>query len=132
MFLELLNRKEKENFLELAYYVAQCDSNFVQEEQDWIRVYREEMKLNDYKLKGKNLDEVIDELNGSSFLSKTSIFLEILDLILADLDYNGDEQRVVAKIREKWNINDEQFDSIVFWLKDKHIIKTVEQAKKSD
>ena len=129
MFLEFLNRHEKENFLDLAYYVAHCDSDFASAEKKWIRTYRNEMNLNNHEVKNRDLDTIIEDFSDSSFLSKTSILLEIMDLILSDYNYDGNEQKVVQKLRESWKINNEQFESIVFWLKDKHLIFQKEKEK---
>jgi uncharacterized tellurite resistance protein B-like protein len=122
MFLGILNQEEKENFLELAYYIAHCDLDFSSIEKNWIFRCRNEMNLLDYEVKNKNLDTIMKELSYSSFVSKTSILLEMMELMLADSIYHGSEQEVVKKLCENWNISNEQFENIVFWLKDKHII----------
>ncbi|MFH1051093.1 MAG: hypothetical protein V1779_09240 [bacterium] len=122
MFLGVLNQKEKENFIELAYYIARCDSDFSSFEKNWISRCSNEMNLENYEVQNKSLDSIIEEFSDSSFVSKTSILLEILELMLADTTYHIKEKEVVKKLCESWNITDEQFENIIFWLKDKNNI----------
>ena len=122
MFLGILNQKEKENFLELAYNIAQCDSDFSIREKNWISRCCKEMNLENYEIQNKNIDLIIEELSGSSFISKTSILLEILELMLSDSTYHKSEKDVIGKLCKNWEISDEQFQNIVFWLKDKNMI----------
>lgn len=126
MFLSLLSQNEKENFMELAFYVAHCDKNFHKEEKKLLNLYRAEMNLFDYEIQNKTLDAIIEDFEDSTFISKTSMLLEIVALTLADLEYDGEEQKILKNLREKWNINDNQFVEIVSWLKDKDVILKTE------
>ncbi len=122
MFFDFLSPQEREYFLELAYLVANCDKNFHAEEKRLIEFYKNETKLNDYEIKGIPLDDLLEKLSDLSFISKTSILLEILALVLADLQYDGEEQKIVHRIRDKWGISDSQFKDIIHWLKNRNII----------
>lgn len=122
MFFDFLSPQEREYFLELAYLVANCDKNFHAEEKRLIEFYKKETKLDYYEIKGIPLDELLDKLNDVSFISKTSILLEIMSLVLADLQYDGEEEKIVTRIREKWDITDSQFKDIIHWLKNRNII----------
>ncbi len=126
MFLDFLTVKERENFLELTYLVANCDKNFHSEEKKLIEFYKKESSMPDYTISNRKLDDILDDLNDSSFVSKTSILLEILSLVLADLEYDGEEQKIIKRIREKWQISDNQFIEITHWLKDRNIILKAE------
>lgn len=125
MFLSVLNQKEKENFIELAHYIATCDADFSPKEKNLINHYSKEMNLENYKVKNKKLDEILKDFANSSFVSKTSILLEILELMLSDATYHIKEKEVVKRLCDEWKISDEQFENIIFWLKDKnHIINS--------
>ncbi|ROL61574.1 hypothetical protein D9V86_05080 [Bacteroidetes/Chlorobi group bacterium ChocPot_Mid] len=125
MFLSVLNQKEKENFIELAHYISACDADFSSIEKNWINRCSKEMNIENYKVQNKNLDEILKEFSSSSFVSKTSILLEILELMLSDTTYHIKEKEVVKRLCEDWKITDEQFENIIFWLKDKnHILNT--------
>ena len=132
MFLSFLNQNERENFLELANFVAKSDDQYAESEKRWIKNFRNEMNLNDYQLQEKSFDEIMLEFDASSFVSKTSILLDIINLALADYNYEKEEQKIILNIRKRWNITDEQFHSIVFWLKDKaYILKAEEERAKN-
>jgi hypothetical protein len=122
MYLGMLNQSEKENFLELTYYIAGCDSDFSSTEKDWILRCRNEMNLQDYLVKNKTLDTIIIEFENTSFISKTLILLEILELMVTDETYHQTEKEVINTLCNKWNIGDEQFRNIALWLKEKNII----------
>lgn len=122
MFFDFLSPEEREYFLELAYIVANCDKNFHAEERRLIEFYKRETKLTDYEIKGIPLEELLDKLNDISFISKTSILLEVMSLVLADLQYDGEEQKIVRIIRDRWDISDSQFKDIIHWLKNRNII----------
>jgi len=124
MFLGVLNQKEKENFLELAFHIAHCDSDFSSYEKIWISRLRRELYLENYEIQSKSLDEILEELSASSFIIKTSILLEILELMLTDKTYHVKEKEAVKKLCESWDISDEQFENIIFWLKDKNLAKS--------
>jgi len=130
MFLSFLNQKERENYLELANYVAKSDSNVDDSEVNWIEKVKKEIDLENYEIQEKPFDDIMNELDSASFISKTSILLDIMNLVMADFDYKHEEQKVIKKIREKWNIDDEQYNSILFWLKDKAYILKVEEQRK--
>ena len=132
MFLSFLNQNERENFLELANFVAKSDDQYAESEKRWIKNFRNEMNLNDYQLQEKSFDEIMLEFDASSFVSKTSILLDIINLALADYNYEKEEQKIILNIRKRWNITDEQFHSIVFWLKDKAYILKAEEERAKD
>lgn len=122
MFFDFLSTAEREYFMELAYLVANCDKNFHAEERRLIEFYKRETKLEDYQIKEIPLEKLLAELNNISFISKTSILLEIMALVLADLEYDGAEQKIVKQIRDAWGISDSQFKDIIHWLKNRNII----------
>ena len=122
MFFSFLTEQEKENLIELAYIVAHSDNNLAEQEIAIIENLKKEANLNVYELQFKSFDKILEELDTCSIVSKASILLELLNIVVADADYNINEQKMIEKIREKWAISDEQFESIVFWLKDKGMI----------
>lgn len=120
--LNFLNEEEKKNFLELAYNVATCDNDYDPHEKHWIDDYRSKLDLTDYEIQEKPLDEILDSFDDKSFIAKTSILLEIMSLALANYNYDGSQQKILQKLRDKWDVDDEQFKEIAYWLKDKELI----------
>jgi uncharacterized tellurite resistance protein B-like protein len=128
--LSLLSPEEKEDFLELALFVAQSDESLKPEEQHMIRDFREKLDLKDYKIANKSFEQILSSLEESSFVSKTSMLLELLSVCISDDKYSRAEQEIIDKLRRRWGVTDEQFVSIVHWLKDKHRILKAEGLNK--
>jgi hypothetical protein len=124
--LSLLSPEEKEDFLELAMYIAKCDANLKPEERDMMKYFRKELDLEDYKISNKSLEQILDSLDTSSFVSKTSMLLELLSVTLSDDKYSHAEQEIIDMLRRRWGVNDKQFVGIVNWLKDKNKILKAE------
>jgi len=129
MYEYLLNRQDKENLLELALLVAKADKEPIKVEKDIIKKYQEKLGLQDYHIKEKRFTQIMDELEPSSFVSKTSILLEILKIVIADNTYDSSEKDIVTRLRNRWNISDEQFKDICVWLKDEDVILDTEDSK---
>ena len=119
MFLKLLSRNEKENFLELAHYIAESDDYYAETEKRWIEKIKRNLGMTDYEPTGKPFDQIMDELKDSSVISKASILLDILALTMADHSYRTTERNIIKKIRNRWDISDEQYRSIIFWMENK-------------
>jgi len=118
MFLKLLNKEEQENFLELAYLIAQSGFDFEEPEEELLREFRYEMYLgeNEYKIKGKKFEDIINVFEKSSSMLKISIFIELLALVLCDEEYDKKEQELIAKIKERFGITDEKYREILDWV----------------
>lgn len=115
MYLRDLNLKEKKNFLELAYFVANYNQKFADEQKQLINEYRAEMFLSqdEYEIKGKEINEILDFFKDDSTQTKNAIFLEIMSLILSDDIYDEKEREVVAMIEDKFEITKEEHDEAV-------------------
>ncbi len=129
MYEYVLNREEKENLLELAVLVAEADQKSVKAEKDIINTYQKKLGLDDYKLQGKDFSQIMEELEPSSYISKTSILLEILRIVVADKNYHSSEKDIISELRQRWSITDEDFDDICFWLKNKDVILDEKDSK---
>lgn len=108
--------------IELAHYIAQTDNDFADSEKQWIEKIAGEIGMKDFQPQGKAFNDIMGELQFSSVISKAAILLNMLNLVMIDYDYKLPEQKVIADIRKQWNITDEQFESISFWLRDKGYI----------
>ncbi len=119
MFLNLLSRDEKENFLELAHYVAESDDYYADTEKKWIDKIQRNIGMTDYEPVGKPFDDIMEDLKSASVISKASILLDILNLTMADHSYRTTERNIIKKIRQRWDIPDDQYKSIIFWMENK-------------
>ncbi|MFW6029501.1 MAG: hypothetical protein ACOCRO_04530 [Halanaerobiales bacterium] len=120
MFLNLLNMKEQELFLELAYYVAKSDTIFAEEERILIETFRQEVSLgeSDYEIKDLNLNQILDGLSQIDSKKQKVIFMEIMALVMSDEEFNKKEQEIIAILKTKWNISDNLYNRIINWIND--------------
>ena len=124
MYLHLLTKEEKRNFLELAHYVANCDDRYAGQEKVLIETYRKEMQLTekDYKAKKLPLEDILNNFKETGIKSKIAMFLEISVLVISDYEYHNSEQDVVKILKEQWNITDEKYESVLRWYRELQII----------
>lgn len=105
MFLNRLNKKEKEAFLELAHYVARSDGDFSNDQKHIIEKYCMEMQINDIEFDVEQFDiyDTLDKIQDSK--SRKIVLLEIMALIYADDFLHEEERKVLEKILEEFNLN---------------------------
>ncbi|MFP4528041.1 MAG: hypothetical protein ACLFQX_05780 [Candidatus Kapaibacterium sp.] len=127
--LNLLNRKEKEAFLELAAHIAESDKGLNPQERQMLMDFQKDMGIEDYKIKSLGFDEILESLDDCSFVGKTSMLLNLLSVTTADEEYSHDEQRHIHTLRKRWGVTDEQFVAIVHWLKNRNKILKAEGFK---
>jgi len=114
MYLQQLNQTEKENFLELAYLLANVDDEFAAKEKLQILQYRYEMHLHedDYSIKKKNIDVILHELSESEANIKKIITFELIGLALSDKNLRVQEIELLSKARTQFNISEELFEKM--------------------
>jgi len=107
MYLTLLNEKEKEAFLGLAYNLAAADGNYSDEEKDVISGYCEEMQYKfDEKSMVKSTDTLLNMVNAnSSEKTKKIIIFELVGLAMADNNYDEDERALISLMEKKFSID---------------------------
>jgi hypothetical protein len=115
LFLRYLNEKEQKYFLELAYLIANCDNDFIDEEKIMIEQYRDEMMLSEleYKIQGKDLDEIVDFFKNASDIKKNYIIFEALGIIYSDNKFADEEKEVLNRLKAAFKINDKKIDVMV-------------------
>lgn len=94
MYLNLLNDRQKEMFLSLAYQLSHKDGTFGAEERDMIHSYCVEMGV-DYREEVMLLpyETIVQELNEQNDDRAKRIFLfEVIGLAICDDDYSDRER----------------------------------------
>ena len=106
MYLALLDEKEKELFLGLAYNLAAADGNYSDEEKAVISGYCQEMQFGfDEKNMVKATDVLLDLINSnSSMKTKKIIIFELVGLAMADASYDADERALINLAEKQFGV----------------------------
>ena len=116
MYLGLLNDKEKELFLGLAYHLAFADGDYSDAEKSTIAGYCQEMMLEFDKdtidTIVKPVEHIIDEITKSSnHKVKKIIIFEAIGLAMTDGDYSSSEKELIRKMGESLGVEKEYADN---------------------
>ena len=106
MYLNILNNRKKELFIELAINVATADGIFSDEERNVIGAYCKEMEIS-YYFEGKveSVEKILIELNSiSSSKEKRIIAFEVIGLCFADGAYQKEEKSIVSLMESIFEI----------------------------
>ncbi len=123
MFLDRLNDKEKEMFLDLTVYTAQANGIIEDTEKNLILQYCKEMGVAFYDIsKLHSLEEVVAVFSKSSKEKKRIVLLEILGLCYADGDFDTVEQAFAKKFSDDIGLKDDLFDTLSRDIKEYSII----------
>ena len=113
MFLDRLNDKEKEMFLDLAVYAAQANGVVDDTEKSMIMQYCKEMSVAFYDVsKLHSLDEIVTVFSKSSKEKKKIIILELLGLCYADNEFDDIEDAFVKKVSNDIGLKDDVYDTL--------------------
>lgn len=123
MFLDRLNDKEKEMFLDLTVYTSQANGVVEDTEKNMILQYCKEMGVAFYDIsKLHSLDEIIAVFSKSSKEKKRIVVLEILGLCYADGDFDTVEQAFAKKFSQDIGLKEDVFDVLSRDIKEYSII----------
>jgi tellurite resistance protein len=114
MFLTKLQQEEKEAFLELAYLMATIDGKFSVFENPVIVKYQKEMDLEDYKIKGLVIDDILKVFKEER--SKHIVLIEILRIVYSDGIVHENEQNSIRLIKEHFGFDPNKYASFKDWI----------------
>lgn len=114
MFLTKLQQEEKEAFLELAYLMATIDGKFSVFENPVIVKYQKEMELEDYKIKGLAIDDILKVFKEER--SKHIVLIEILRIVYSDGIVHENEQNSIRLIKEHFGFDPNKYASFKDWI----------------
>lgn len=114
MFLTKLQQEEKEAFLELAYLMATIDGKFSVFENPVIVKYQKEMDLEDYKIKGLAIDDILKVFIEER--SKHIVLTEILRLVYSDGIVHENEQKSISLIKEHFGFDSNKYANFKDWI----------------
>lgn len=107
VYLHLMNEKEKELFIGLAYGLASADGDYSDEEKVLIDGYCKEMQITfDEKGMVRPAADIIDEMaEKSDGQIKKIIVFELIGLAMVDGNYEGSERTIINQIEEKFQMD---------------------------
>ncbi|MEH7352566.1 hypothetical protein V7150_03200 [Neobacillus drentensis] len=114
MFLEELQLEEREAFLELADLIAAIDGKLSIFENSILNKYKKEMGLEDYKIKGLVMDDILKIFTTER--SKYIVLTELFQLIYSDGVFHDQESESVRLIKSHFGFNSNEFGSFKDWI----------------
>ena len=110
MFLEKLNEREKEVFLDLARETAKANGMVEESEKAMIRRYCREMSMDEHKIYDvKKTDEAAEFFKTASSKARNIVIVELLILCSADGDKDKAENNFVEELSVKMGIEKETY-----------------------
>ncbi|QKJ22815.1 hypothetical protein [Poseidonibacter lekithochrous] len=106
MLLMKLETKEKFSFLQLAHYLARIDNNFGDKEVEILKEYCTEMGIDyidSFDMDSFCLEEILNHFKSKK--SQKIVLLELMILIHIDNNFHVNEQELIKKITDKFEIS---------------------------
>ncbi|PRM88280.1 hypothetical protein CJ671_09075 [Aliarcobacter cryaerophilus] len=117
MYLNLLNKDEQQNFLELARYSMGVNGEHKKEEEEILLGYKFECQLIEYKANRQDeIEKIIKILGASSKKVKKIILIEILGIFQADGEICNKETEFLNKLSQEFNIEEYEVKRIKRWV----------------
>ena len=118
MFLNILDKNERKNFLELATIAIKTDGDMNASESAVFETYRMEMGIQEYILQNKDYDQLLTSFNVSSKKVKRAIMIELAGVLDADEEVNEIEQEWIKKIGADLGFSETEIRKMVRWAED--------------
>lgn len=109
MYLAVLPQKAKENFLNLALYVANADNQFSAEEQNMLNAFAGEMNIS-YQPVTMPLEEILSRFSDLSLSEKKIVFFELMGLAVVDNHLAKEEKEILERTLTALNLPPEFYE----------------------
>lgn len=107
MYLTLLNKKEQDLFLDMAFELVFSDGEYTKEEKQMVSDYCDEMKipLREAKEDDKTIEDILSIIkqNSDKRVQKIIIF-ELIGLAMADGNYDDKERAMILNMEKVFEI----------------------------
>ena len=115
MFLNQLDEEKKRLFLEICINGAMANNDFANEQKEMIKLYCDEMRIENYSLEAKyNMDEIMSRLKKCcTETEKRIIAFELTGLILSDHKYDKFERAFMEEFNKENNISSEEHNQMI-------------------
>lgn len=108
MFLNILSKEEKLNFLDLVIKVVKVDGEMTEHERETIRLMKYELAEDIVKYHKGNLslDKLVDYFAQKPSLTKNLVYTNLYAITLQDEFYSVEDHSILEDIRQKFGISD--------------------------
>lgn len=109
MYLTILNKKEQDLFLDLAFELVFSDGKYTEEEKKMVSDYCDEMKipLREMKEDDKTIEDILSIMkqNSDKRVQKIIIF-ELIGLAVSDGNYDDKERGMILDMESAFKIEE--------------------------
>ena len=119
MFLDVLNKDEKEWFMDLAIKAAEANGEVAKEEVRMLHAFAAEMKIPARVKCERDLDSILkDFVNNSSKKSMKVILFELIGIIFADNEFDEAEKKFIDSVTSAFDIPSTLKDEMISEIND--------------
>lgn len=118
MFLNMLNKKEGKNFLELAEIAMEVDGVVQESEKAIFNTYRMELELQDYAIQRKEYKELVTAFQASTKKVKRAIIIELAGVLDADEIIDEEEEKWINTLGVDLGFRTAEIKKMVRWTQD--------------
>ena len=119
MFLNSLNKKQKNAFLKLAIKAAEANGVVELVEKNMLKAYGIEMEITPFYSTNCDTEAVLQELKDTSTKSELKIVLfELLGILISDETFDKSEIEFINKVRTSFGVSQDKCDEMLKLLYD--------------
>lgn len=118
MFLNMLNIREGQNFLELASIAMNVNGIVNESESAVFETYRMETGLREYKVVGKDYKQLVTAFQASTKKTKKVIIIELAGVLDADEKVDESERSWIEKLGNDLGFRDIEIRKMIRWVED--------------
>ncbi|HHQ4317878.1 TPA: hypothetical protein ACSQRH_000381 [Clostridium perfringens] len=112
MFLDVLNKEDKANFLEFVNLIAKCDGEFAEEEKEILNNYMVETGINEIPDNNKNIEDIVEYFSKRDEAVRKIILFEAYGLVLADNKITDEEKEIIMELDKMSGLNKEKLNEV--------------------
>lgn len=118
MFLNILNEKEAEKFLDLAYLSMHVNGIVHDSEESVFETFRRETGLFNYKCKDTTYEKLVEIFNGCTKRTRRAAYVEIVGILDADGQIDDKGKEWVEQLGKDLNFRDTEIKKMIRWVED--------------
>lgn len=119
MFLEMLNKDEKEWFLDLAIKAAEANGEVAKEEIQMLHTFASEMKISPRSETSRELSVILkDFTDNSSKKSMKIVLFELIGILFADAEFDDEEKKYLESVTNAFGIDPSVANEMISEIKD--------------